>query len=288
MPAKLVAKRALPIPKEHGAWAMLGVPLVVGAMVTLVARPQAGARGELIPALLLGLSVGSLYLARYPVYLWVRFPRRQREHGAWVVVTAGVGVAAGAVLVLGWGRWLLVLAGVLGLVLSLVHLWLVGERQERSVAGELLGVVGLTLTAPLAVYAASGLWGPETLVLWLVCFLFFGSSVFYVKMRVAAASLAKSRARTGQSNPSLPWRQKGRLGGLLLGYHLGALVGVGMLSLRGALPPLALVAFLPLALHQSVEVARLSPALNLRRVGFTLFGHSLLFGTLMVAAFYWG
>lgn len=266
---------------------MLGVPLAVGMVVALGTRPWAEVGGGVVPAILLSISVLSFYLARYPLSLWVRFPQRGREHGAWMVLTAVIGVVAGALLVLGWGRWLLIPAGLLALALSLVHLGLVGERQERGVVGELLGVAGLTLTAPLTAYAVSGLWSGESFTLWLVCFLFFGSSVFYVKMRVMAASLGKAKVRQGEGDSSLSWGEKRRLGWPVLSYHLGALVMVGALGWSGALPPLAIIAFLPLAAHQSADVAGLSSTLTIRRIGFTLLAHSLLFGALTIGVFLW-
>ena len=153
--------------------------------------------------------------------------------------------------------------------------------------GELVGVVGLTLTAPLAAYAASGLWDLRTSILWLVCFLFFGSSVFYVKMRVAAAVVGKTKARLKEGDSSFGWSEKLGLGWPVLAYHGSALALAGLLAWAGALPPLGILALAPVAAHQAVDVAQLSAAINIRRLGFTLLAHSILFGILVVIAFYW-
>ncbi len=262
---------------------MLGVPLLLGLVVALGIDSHA----EALPGLILAVSVLSFYLARYPIYLWVRFPLRPRQYQGWVLATATLGLAAGVALMLGWGRWLLAPAAGLSLVLSLAHLWLTGERQERGVMGELVGVVSLTLTAPLATYAASGIWDLRTFIIWLVCFLFFGSSVFYVKMRVTAAVVGRAKARLKEGDSSFEWSEKLGLGWPVLAYHGSALALAGLLAWVGALPPLAVLALAPVAAHQAVDVAQLSAGINIRRLGFTLLAHSIIFGTLVVVAFYW-
>ena len=56
-----------------------------------------------------------------------------------------------------------------------LFLW---KNRVRSVAGELVGICGLTLTAPLAHYAAVGEIQLLGLWLWALCILYFSSSVF--------------------------------------------------------------------------------------------------------------
>ena len=54
---------------------------------------------------------------------------------------------------LGQNLWWLAVMGLAGAVLLVFNLWLVSRRQELSVAGELAGIVGLALGAPMAYYS---------------------------------------------------------------------------------------------------------------------------------------
>src|SRR5690349_4873943 len=58
-------RRALVVPREHGAWGMLLVPLVTGAAVGLLDG------GRLAPVLLLLLAVLALFWLRTPVESWL-------------------------------------------------------------------------------------------------------------------------------------------------------------------------------------------------------------------------
>ncbi len=58
-------RRALVVPREHGAWGMLLVPLVTGAAVGVLAG------GRIAPVLLLTTAVLSLFWLRTPVESWL-------------------------------------------------------------------------------------------------------------------------------------------------------------------------------------------------------------------------
>ncbi|MCQ3976894.1 MAG: hypothetical protein DPW09_25990 [Anaerolineae bacterium] len=70
--------------------------------------------------------------------------------------------------------------GLAGAVLLVFNLWLVSRRQELSVVGELVGIVGLALGAPMAYYVASGQLDGTAIALWFINALYFGGTVFYV------------------------------------------------------------------------------------------------------------
>src|SRR5271167_2875193 len=58
-------RRALVVPREHGAWGMLLVPLVTGAAVGLLAG------GRIVPVLLLTMAALALFWLRTPVESWL-------------------------------------------------------------------------------------------------------------------------------------------------------------------------------------------------------------------------
>jgi hypothetical protein len=64
------------------------------------------------------------------------------------------------------------------------------------------------------------------------------------------------------------------------------LIGTVLAACRfGLFPAAALVAFLPVLLRGTLWFARKRQPLDVHRLGFTELGHSLLFGTLLCAAF---
>jgi len=74
--------------------------------------------------------------------------------------------------------------GIWGGGLLLFHLWLVARRQEMSVIGELAGILGLAMGAPMAYYVTRGQLNGVAAVLGLVNTLYFGGTVFYIKLKV--------------------------------------------------------------------------------------------------------
>lgn len=138
-------KRPILIPREHGAWGMLLVPLILG--LSLAGRWDGKA------LLLLG-AVLSLYLARYPLVLWARagFGQFPRNGLPTLLFASGLGLSLGAALVFRYGLWLLAPLGMAGILILLVHLLLVRHRQERTVAGEFTGLSALAGIAALSYF----------------------------------------------------------------------------------------------------------------------------------------
>ena len=104
--AKIVAagrQRSLIIPREHGAWGILLVPLLTGASVGLQAG---GGGGSLVP---FGIVALALFWLRTPVESWVgAAPIRARTPGEIRLVRIAAlslaAVAVGASILLFWGE----------------------------------------------------------------------------------------------------------------------------------------------------------------------------------------
>ncbi len=260
------------LPKEHGAWAVLFVPLLVGLGVS---------RSPNWEGLLLILAALAFFIARQPVLTYFRerrFPKEARTQSAsaliWAFLFVVLGVLAVLPLVLE-GRHLLIPFGVAFSHWFMFHVILVLRRKERSLSGELLGVLGLTLTAPLAYYVSTGSLGREAWLLYALCALYFSAGIFLVKMKVRA-HLAKQ--------PIEGFSSRLAHGRATILYHLFMLASIGILIAAGLVPAVVLLAFLPSAIQAGVEIFRLSPELHLKRTGFTLLGHSVLFGLLLTLA----
>jgi hypothetical protein len=163
-------------------------------------------------------------------------------------------------------------------MLLLFHLWLVSRRQEMSVVGELAGIFGLALGAPMAYYTASGLLDITAAALWLVNALYFGGTVFYIKLKV-------------RQQPRLPApdRASERLvkAKACLAYQTIALTVMLLLIAFQWAPWLALLAFVPVTI-KVVHGAwhwQDKKSLSLTRLGITELVHAVAFAVLVIIAF---
>ncbi|HET7875743.1 MAG TPA: YwiC-like family protein [Methylomirabilota bacterium] len=258
------------LPREHGTWAMLVVPLAVGWGV---AR-----RGGMAPLL---LSIGALlfFLAHNQIMEWCRLGLRAApEPGALratrrrIMALAALGAIALAPLLLGPRPGLLAF-GVLAVALTAASAWLVRHRSDRGLPGQVLAAVGLPLGAPAAWYVAGGPVDRRPLALWLLNALFFLGAVLYVRLKIEALA---NRSRVATAG--------GRLAFALPTLALDAVILVsawGALRL-GGFSPLALLAFAPTGGQALAGVARLHRPAVLKRVGLIATAHSVLFALLLV------
>ncbi|MEK7281698.1 MAG: YwiC-like family protein, partial [Chloroflexota bacterium] len=222
-------------------------------------------------------AVLCLYLARYPLFLWARgsAPGFAPPVRRWFIVYLGIGLGLAGWLIFGYGMWLLIPLGAMGSVLLLGHLYLSRKHQERSMAGEFLGIAGLLLSAPVAVYAASGQLNSVAFWLWFLSLAFFTTSIFYVKMKVEEFS---SRGGAGSQT-------RHRLSRFLIWYQAGAIAVVLLLSYLGLIPTLTVVAFIPVAFQTAWGILKPVKQLRIKRLGWSQVGQSALFFGLLVLVY---
>jgi len=233
-----------PAPREHGAWGILLVPFATGAGVSGVFDGK---------TLLLLVSVLGFYLAR------TSFLRRQWR---WLAVLLGVSLAAAAPLLLVWQRWWLA-------ALAAVAVPLAARPTRQSLSVQLLGVAGLTLTAPAAWYVGTGRLGAMAALLWLLNAIYFAGGVFYVRMHLRAATDRYVGLASGRSN---------------LLYHLAALGSVLALAAMAVVPWSVVAAMLPAVVRAVVGTVRLHLPLQIKKLGWTEVAHSVVFGALLIWA----
>lgn len=249
------------LPKEHGAWAVLLVPLAVSAII---------AERVTLDFLLLTASALSFFLAYEPVQLLLRgrsgVPRNRFWAGAYFVAGLVFGVP---LLVLGFHLLVPVAALAVGCFLLSVNL---ARGRRKSAGADFWAVVGLTLGGPSASYVLNGSISVDAVLVWIFHVLFFGSGVIYVHMKLRAAGL---------KNVHLDLRQRIGLGAFNLAYHGFVLAAVSVLVVKQYTPLLAVAAFVPVTVHAIMGTLRLSPTVRFRRLGFILLAHSILFGVLI-------
>ena len=186
-PARPARRRRSPgwVPNQHGAWAMLASPLLLGALATGLHGVHA----------LLALFWFAGYFAFFATSVWLKSGRKARfRQPVWVYVAlaalAGAALAATRPGLL-WFAALFV--GPLG-----VGLWAAAQRRERDLLAGLTTVLGSALmtivayAAPAATTAAApalavaALDGElrRPLLLAVGQFLYFGGTVCYVKSMI--------------------------------------------------------------------------------------------------------
>lgn len=257
------------ITKEHGAWAVLLVPMIVGA---------AYANTFSWNVVWLALSALGVFLSYVPVHTLLRelagiHQGKEKLAAAefWTAAYLGFGVLF-IVPLLYQQLWLLLLIGMYGAA-SFLGNFLLTRKIQKSIASDLTAVAGLTLSAPSAYYVTTGMLDTKALVLWLLHVLFFGCSVFYVHLKIRVSGMRKDSWRM---------REKLSVGWLNILYHMVVIILVTVLVFYHLTPSTIVLAFLPMVIHAIVGTVKLSHRIKFRNLGFMLLAHSVLFGIIFV------
>ncbi|MEJ2288496.1 MAG: YwiC-like family protein [Deinococcales bacterium] len=248
--------RTLALPNEHGAWAFLLEPALLGLGLAPSA-PGVALVGAGLGALLtqhpLGLAMADLCRGK-------RFPRTLPALGlAAVYATASLLSLAAAFALGAHAAALLPLAP--ALLIALVQLAFDARNRGRAAPAELAGALALGALAAAIVLAAGGPWS-LALALWLVAAGRNVPSVLYVRARL--------RLQRGGAVARGP----------VVLAHVVALAAVTLACWRAALPWLALAPFAVLLARAAVGLRRGTPALQAKTVGMREMG----FGLMTVAA----
>lgn len=268
----MLRKFHIPAPlvtREHGSWAVLIVPFVVAVTV---------AGSFSVNVLLLALLTMAVFLNYVPAQALLKakagvLKDEQQLSAArfWSVLCLTAG-AFFLIPLLVEGYWLLLPVGALGLASFLGNFYLT-RFVAKSIASDLVAVFGLTLSAPTAFYVAGGVLDWTAVELWLLSFLFFGGSIFYVHMKIKAKGTKKA---------DLSFKEKLSLGRLTLLYHFFVLLIVIYLGATRYSWQLAVVAFVPMTIHAVYGTIKLSNRVQFKRLGLLLLGQSVLFALLLL------
>lgn len=251
-----------PLPKEHGAWAMVLTPPIVALLAAGLSRL----------GLLALLGWFAAYCLRGPVEVLGGFGPTgkagalQAEPAVarlWLLIFGLLAAALLLPVILSRPAALLWLLG--SVVLMAVVVWLSISGQTRSILAGTLGILGLMTGGPLYYIASFGAPGPEGWALALACFAFFEGSVFRVK--------TLARERRSQSFRFVS-----------VGFHLLAVLLAAYAAWRWQISWLVPVTLVP-ALGWSVYGAlRAGPAVNLMVIGKGEQWLTIGFGLLLAAA----
>jgi len=266
-------RRAMFVPREHGAWGLLLVPLFTGTVAGMAPEYRVGPLFAFLVAAL------ALFALRTPV-------ESLAGTGAISASTAGerrvallaalcfAAPAAGTLVFLLWRGWYsgLLLLGAASALALVAQAVLRKMGRGTRMLSQLVGAISLTCTAPAAYYIGSGRLDTRAFVLWAANWLFAADQIHYVQLRIHAARAATPAEKLA--------RGKWFLAGQVL--LLAALLAAARLSY---LPPLAILAFVPALARGAAWFFRGAEPLDVRRLGWSEMKQGVAFGVLLALVF---
>ena len=232
------------IPNDHGAYAMLIVPYIIGLAGGLVTG-TAITPGIVLSSVLLGLSMLGCFFAREPLETLAKplvNPATRRLSMFWLLVYLLVAGATGLPLLLIWQRWDLLWLGLAALAMMVVSLVAVRRRHQRSFVLRWFGIGGLALSAPAAYYIITGRLDGLALGLWVACWIYFTGTLIYVRMWFEAKKHEKTKSASRLPYPSWLFKTTWLYG------ILATLIMIGMFALN-LFSPAILLAYLPMVIR---------------------------------------
>jgi len=266
-------RHALILPREHGAWGLLLVPLVTG---TGVAFRESS---HVLPLILVLAATLALFWLRTPVesLLGTAAMRAQTKDERRTVAMAIAGLVTIAALALGTLLW----AG------RNPYLWFLGAAagaafvaqallkrlgQRTRMLSEIVGTIGLTASGPAAYYVITGKFGATALIIWMANLIFAGDQIHYVQLRIHSARIEG-------------FGQKLRRGWAFAAGQLAMTVLLTLACLTGIIPAIASIAFSPLLFRGWYYFIQGPTPLVVRKLGWNELTHAIAFCVLFITAF---
>lgn len=266
-------RRALILPREHGAWGLLLVPMVTGAGVAFHES------AHVLPAILLLVAALTLFWLRTPVENLLGTSAlcaqtKDERRTVVIVIAALTVVAALALAALLWaGRnpllWPIGGAAVAAFIAQAL-LKKMGRRTRML--SEIVGTIGLVASGPATYYVVTGKFGATAWMLWLVNLLVAGNQIHYVQLRIHTARVEGIKNKLARS-----WT-------FALAQFVMAAVLI-LLAQRALLPRTALIAFAPLLARGWFYFLHNAGPLQVRKLGWNELRQAAAFCILFIAAF---
>jgi hypothetical protein len=271
--ARRERNRALIVPREHGAWGLLLVPMVTAAGVAFRQSTN------VFPFVLLLTTALALFWLRTPLESLLGISamraetKEERSSVAFVVLYLAIVALLPASMLLWAGQnpllWLI--GGAAGVAFVAQAVLRKMGRRTRMLS-EIVGTIGLTASAPAVYYVITGKFGMTGWMLWLANLIFAGNQIHYVQIRIHSAKLVGAHAKLARA-----WT-----------FALGQLAMAAALALTcwlGWMPWLVLLAFVPLLLRGFYYFVQKPAPLKVRRLGWNELAQAIVFCVLFITAF---
>jgi hypothetical protein len=267
-------RRALVVPREHGAWGMLLIPLVVGGAIGLLAG------GRVVPVLLLTTAVLALFWLRTPAESWlgtgaVRAQTAEERRRVRNFVLPLAAIALVTLIALFWrGKNLdLILLGLIASPAFAAQIYLQKLGRATRMAAEVVGAMALTATAPAAYCVATGRLDANAWALWIINWLFAGDQIHFVWLRIRGMRAAG-------------WNEKLRLGWSFLAGQVLLVAALAVAYRLHWLRGWVVLAFAPVLFRGCVWFAKKPEPIVIRRLGQAELFHAIVFGVFLIAGFW--
>ncbi len=263
----------LVLPREHGSWALVLLPLISGLIVGYFS----GTGGVLAPALWFFCVAMAAFLAYQPLQILLgvsvlktRSAREQRVAVAWVAALTLL-AAIGVIKLLESDRMLIWVFGLVALA-CFGAAALMGNSRRFRVPRQITGALGLTSTGAAACYVATGRIDRMALLLWFAFWLFAACQIEYVQLRMHTVAI-KSRAGKAQAS----WR--------VALLHLAALAAsIAAIFVLG-MPLVFALIFVPAVVRLFFWMAGPARPLKLYVLGLSELVQSIAFSAILTASF---
>lgn len=283
-------RRALVLPREHGAWGLLLVPMVTGAGIAFRAT------FHVIPFLLLLISALALFWLRTPLesLMGTSALRAQTKEERDLVLSVIAGLGALAALTLSgllWaGRnpflWVIGAAAGLAFVAQSVlkdaskhpgTIWRKHSGSKHSaqilrMLSEIVGTIGLSSAAPAAYYVITGRFDAIAVILWVANLMFAGNQIHYVQLRIHSTKVEGLRAKVERG-----WAFAAGQAAMTLVLTFACVTGL--------LPRFASIAFAPLLFRGWFYFIQKPGPLAVRRLGWNELIQAIVFCVLFIGTF---
>ena len=268
--ARRERNRALIVPREHGAWGLLLVPMVTAAGVAFRQSTN------VFPFVLLLTAALALFWLRTPLESLLGISamraetKEERGSVAFVVLyLAIVAVLASSMLLWAGQNPLLWLIGAAAGVAFVAQAVLRKMGRPTRMLSEIVGTIGLTASAPAVYYVVTGKFGITAWMLWLANLAFAGNQIHYVQIRIRTAKLIGARAKLART-----WS-------FAVGQSAMAAV-LAATCVLGWMPWLVLLAFVPLLLRGFYYFVQRPAPLRVRRLGWNELVQAIVFCVLFI------
>ena len=253
------------VPNQHGAWAMLVLPFVVG----VVLRARAGDLQPYLVPLFAFWMLG--YFTFHAASQWLKAPPKRRPGFVRPSLVYAAAAAVAGLATLALAGWRILAWAPFYLPLLLPALWLASRRRERDTLGGALTVAAASLMTLVARFTSPADLGHPfadrptftALAAAVGLFAYFFGTVLYVKTNI------RERGNRGYLAASVLW-------------HAAATALAAVVALLGGLAWWWVV-FFALTTVRAAVVPRLRPAWTPRRIGLAevAFSSAVLLGVVL-------
>lgn len=259
-------------PREHGSWAILLVPFLIGAKI--------GGGFDIKMGLFL-ISVLSIFLAYQPALMLAKSKLRISSENVKdalnsLFVFLPFVLVPAFVLIFYYRLYGLLVFGAIGITAFLVQLYLSKLNLDKTQGGQLFAMSMLVMTAPSAYYVGVGGFDLTMIQLYFLNLMFFGSGIIYVRMKISALATKKDKFTINE---------KLFIGRYNIAYHIIILFLIVVLFVRGSVGLLVFTGFLPVIVHSIMGTFMLERKVVFKRLGWIETVYSILFAVMMIIEF---